>query len=123
MAHSHDDVGWLKTVDQYYLGSNRRGWDGWEENQRAGVQYVLDTVVQELSMDPDKKYIQVETAFFWRWWQEQDEETQQLVSDLVNQGQLEFTGGGWSMNDEAAAHYHAIIDQMSLGLVKVILTY
>ena len=116
MAHSHDDVGWLKTVDQYYLGSNRRGWDGWEENQRAGVQYVLDTVVQELSMDPDKKYIQVETAFFWRWWQEQDEETQQLVSDLVNQGQLEFTGGGWSMNDEGASHYSGIVDNMVHGL-------
>lgn len=22
VAHSHDDVGWLKTVDQYFVGSN-----------------------------------------------------------------------------------------------------
>ena len=41
------------------------------ETQRAGVQYTLDTVVQELAWDPDKRFIQVETAFFWRWWHEQ----------------------------------------------------
>ena len=119
VAHSHDDVGWLKTVDQYYQGSNRNGWNGWEENQRAGVQYIIDTVVQELSMDPDKRFIQVETAFFWRWWRQQDEEMQQLVKDLVEEGQLEFTGGGWSMNDEGASHYAAIIDNMGLGLRKL----
>ena len=75
VAHSHDDVGWLKTVDQYCQGLNRKGWVGWEENQRAGVQYSIDTVVQELAMDPEKRYIQVETAFFWRWWKQQEEET------------------------------------------------
>ena len=52
VPHSHDDTGWLKTVDQYYYGAN-------STIQRAGVQYILDSVVKELARDPDKKFIQV----------------------------------------------------------------
>lgn len=63
-----------------------------------------------------RRYIQVETAFFWRWWLEQDDNMKNMTRNLVENGQLEFVSGGWSMNDEGAAHYTAIIDQMSLGV-------
>lgn len=36
VSHTHDDVGWLKTVDQYFYGSN-------SDKQEATVQYVLGT--------------------------------------------------------------------------------
>jgi lysosomal alpha-mannosidase len=55
-------------------------------------------------------------AFFWQWWEEQDESTLDVVRDLVSQGRFEFINGGWCMNDEATTHYVDIIDQMSLGL-------
>jgi lysosomal alpha-mannosidase len=55
-------------------------------------------------------------AFFWQWWEEQNEWTRDVVRDLVSQGRLEFINGGWCMNDEATTHYVDIIDQMSLGL-------
>jgi len=109
IPHSHDDTGWLKTVDQYFLGSD-------QGTQRAAVRYTIETVVKALKKDPKKKYIQVETAFFWRWWNDQTSETKEVVKKLVDRGQFEFIGGGWCMNDEAASHYTDIVHQMSLGL-------
>lgn len=34
---------------------------------------------------------------------------------MVAKKQFEFVNAGWCMNDEAATHYNAIIDQMTLG--------
>nr|CAD7399259.1 unnamed protein product [Timema cristinae] len=112
IPHSHDDVGWLKTVDQYYYGK-------FSNIQSAGVQYIIDTVLQEVATDPSKRFIQVETAFFWKWWVEQDEDTRALYRSLVNSGQIEMIGGGWSMNDEAATHYHSTIDNFAWGLRRL----
>ncbi|CAB0014713.1 unnamed protein product [Nesidiocoris tenuis] len=112
VPHTHDDVGWLKTLDQYYYGSKNHIQD-------AGVQYILDSVIQELSHDRRKRFIYVETAFFWKWWQEQDDAMRHLVKKLVNRGQLEFIGGAWSMNDEAATHYQSIVDQFTWGFKRL----
>lgn len=35
VAHTHDDVGWLKTVDQYYFGSEYE--PAWVINYRFSV--------------------------------------------------------------------------------------
>ncbi|KVI02909.1 Galactose mutarotase-like domain-containing protein [Cynara cardunculus var. scolymus] len=48
VPHSHDDVGWLKTVDQYFVGSNN-------SIQGACVENVLDSVVMSLLRDPNRK--------------------------------------------------------------------
>ncbi|PSN38683.1 hypothetical protein C0J52_08901 [Blattella germanica] len=112
IPHSHDDVGWLKTVDQYYYGA-------FNNIQKAGVQYILDTVTQSLSDNPDRRFIYVETAFFWKWWLEQSEAKQEEVKMLVNEGRLEFAGGAWSMNDEATTNYQSTIDQFTWGLRKL----
>lgn len=109
VPHTHDDVGWLKTVDQYYYGDKN-------DIQNAGVQYILDSVIQQLLADKNKRFIYVEVAFFARWWRQQHDSMRHTVKGLVNQGRLEFILGGWSMDDEATTHYNAIIDEHSLGL-------
>lgn len=112
VPHTHDDVGWLKTVDQYYYGSRNN-------IQKAGVQYILDSVVKELWEDPKRRFIYVETAFFWKWWVRQSRRVKSKVHTLVRQGRLQFVGGAWSMNDEAAVHYQSTIDQFTWGLSKL----
>ncbi|XP_053860760.1 lysosomal alpha-mannosidase isoform X2 [Vidua macroura] len=108
VPHSHDDVGWLKTVDQYYYGVRNR-------DQHAGVQYILDSVVAQLATDPSRRFVYAEVAFLARWWQQQDQATRRLVRELVQEGRLELVGGGWCMNDEAAAHYGGALEQLALG--------
>lgn len=79
VPHTHDDVGWLKTVDQYYYGSR-------QSIQKAGVQYILDSVVNSLIRNKDRRFIYVETAFFAKWWMEQNEQTKDIVRELVSTG-------------------------------------
>ena len=47
--------------------------------QDAAVQYILDTVMDELGKNPDRKFIYVEMAFFYRWWNEQTDEMKDKV--------------------------------------------
>ncbi|XP_062010431.1 probable alpha-mannosidase At5g13980 isoform X2 [Rosa rugosa] len=108
VPHTHDDVGWLKTVDQYYVGSNN-------SIQGACVQNVLDSLIPALLADKNRKFIYVEIAFFQRWWRDQSDAVQRIVTDLVSSGQLEFINGGMCMHDEAATHYVDMIDQTTLG--------
>ena len=117
VPHSHDDVGWLKTIDQYYVGSNN-------SIQGACVQNVLDSLVPALVSNPDRKFIFVEQApffsfsflviptpsplclfaekiwvfdflcqmqaFFQRWWRDQCEMIKGLVRKFISSGQLEL---------------------------------
>jgi len=48
IPHTHDDVGWLKTVDQYFYGKKN-------EIQVAAVQHIIDSVVEELAKKPQRR--------------------------------------------------------------------
>ena len=48
--------------------------------QHAAVQYILDTVIEQLQKDKDRTFIYVEIAFFARWWNQQSDDTKNIVS-------------------------------------------
>jgi lysosomal alpha-mannosidase len=66
-AHTHDDVGWLKTIDEYFTGTKM-------PVAKAGVNWIIDTVIDSLIDDPEKKFTYVEMKFFSMWWRLQTEE-------------------------------------------------
>jgi hypothetical protein len=108
VPHTHDDVGWLKTIDELYLG-------GKNNIQISAVQFILDSVVDSLLVNGDRKFIYVEIAFFSRWWRRLNPERRNVVLGLINSGQLEFINGGWDSNDEATPTFVDVIDQHTMG--------
>ena len=108
VPHTHDDVGWLKTVEQYFYGENMT-------IQHACVNDILDSVVQSLLEHPARTFTYVEQKFFSMWWKIQDDAVKDQVRFLIQNQQLSFVNGGWCMHDEAATHFMGMIDQTTLG--------
>ena len=108
VPHSHDDVGWLKTVDEYFSGTKYN-------IQRANVELIIDNVMRELIKDQNKHYSQVEMKFFSMWWYEQSATMKTQVKKLVSDGRLEFLNAGWSMSDEACPSFDDFINNMQKG--------
>ncbi len=50
------------------------------------VQYIIDSVMAALDQNPDRRFIYVEIAYFWRWWNEQTDEMHEKVRGFVNEG-------------------------------------
>lgn len=100
IPHSHCDPGWLKTYFEYYSGHVNR---------------ILTGVTNALIADPKKTFIWAEVSFFKLWWESQSIETKEAVRRVVANGQLEFVGGGWVQNDEAASPVEVVLNQISEG--------
>jgi hypothetical protein len=106
--HTHNDLGWLKTFDEYLVGANNT-------IQAAGVKYVYDSVVTALLRNPDRRFISVEMGFLMRWLDLQPPPLVAQVKQLVAEDRLQLCNAGWTMHDEAVAGYADALDQMSLG--------
>lgn len=84
VPHTHDDVGWGKTVDEYFSGAK-------PSLAHASVNLILDSVIRELQKDPKRRFTYVEMKFFSMWYKVQDEAMKEIVKGLIKSGQLEIT--------------------------------
>ena len=107
VCETHDDPGWLWTMDDYYMGT-----DGCKES----VKRILDNMLISLENNPNRKFTYVEVCYFKHWYQKLSEAKQNLVKKLINEGRLELIHGGWVMHDEATSYYKHLIDNMRLGM-------
>lgn len=101
IPHSHCDLGWLKTVDEYYA---------------QDVSRILDAVVDQLAADSARRFNWAEVAYFARWYEAADDATRTTARSLVARGQLAFVGGGWVQHDDAITAHENLQLQMALGM-------
>ena len=99
VPHSHNDVGWLFTADQYY-------------DERTHT--ILNNMYDILRSDPIMKFVWAESAYLSMWLRDYPEKKLGF-KQLVDEGRLEIIGGGWTQNDEANPDFELVIRQMADG--------
>lgn len=71
VPHTHNDVGWLETPDEYFAGGNRR--------TKAFVNMIISTAVRELLRDEKRRFTYTEMKYFSMWYRNQKDELKAKV--------------------------------------------
>ncbi|XP_052760009.1 alpha-mannosidase 2-like [Mya arenaria] len=98
--HSHNDAGYVKTYREYYNEFTR---------------HILDLLTKKMNEFRDATFVWTEICFLQEWWEDQTAATRELLKQLVKEGRLEISPGGWVVADEASVPYTAYLDQLSEG--------
>lgn len=100
VPHTHCDTGWIETVDSYYNDS---------------VSLILSTVTAHLDANPAARFVWSETLWLSMWWPQQPPAVQTAFRRIVERGQFEFVGAGWTQNDETTTHFRDVIANQVTG--------
>ena len=101
IPHSHCDPGYRESFEDY-----------WKYN----VSFIIDSMLDALIKDQSRRFIWEDVEFLSIWWKQASNENRNVIKELHSAGQLEFTGGGWVMHDEADPSLFGILNQMFQGL-------
>ena len=96
---THWDPDWVLTSREYY---------------RYMVRKALERAINELTIEP-RRVFDVECVFFLRKYFERSPHRRQTVVDLVNNGQLRFTGSGITTPDTLLPSEEALIRDLLTG--------
>jgi alpha-mannosidase len=99
ILHSHNDAGWLNTVDDYYYNY---------------TQHVISNMITFLQEYPSLRFSWAETMFLSKYLESHKSEIP-IVKKLIESKRLEIVGGGWVQNDEALPDFELAIRQMETG--------
>ena len=100
MPHSHNDPGWLKTIDGYFATSTKS---------------IITNIVDKLTENKNMTFIWTEMSYLSLWWESASVELKGKMRALINSGRLEIPTGGWVMTDEANVDLFSMIDQLVEG--------
>ncbi|WAR13872.1 MA2A1-like protein [Mya arenaria] len=93
-------TGYVRTYREYYNEFTR---------------HILDLLMKKMNEFRDATFVWTEICFLQEWWEEQTAATRELLKQLVKEGRLEISPGGWVVADEASVPYTAYLDQLSEG--------
>ena len=104
IPHTHDDLGWKRTIKEYYDDV---------------IKNVFITTIEALEKKKNRKFIYAETGFLKIYLEEEKSKKKEKVEklkNLIKSKQFEFVNGGISQADTACSHYEDLIENMYYGI-------
>jgi len=100
MPHSHNDPGWLKTVEGYFATATKS---------------IITNMVVKLTQHSNMTFIWTEMSYLSMWWEVAQPEMREKMRALLDSGRLEIPTGGWVMTDEANVELFSMVEQLVEG--------
>lgn len=100
MPHSHNDPGWLKTVEGYFATATKN---------------IITNMVNKLTEHKNMTFIWTEMSYLSMWWDVAPPDLRTKLRALLSAGRLEVPTGGWVMTDEANVELFSMVEQLVEG--------